>query len=120
MTGDELQFLRGCFSQMDVHPGARVSDLFTRDDMRRLEGIVKGLRPTQIITPVLREYTFDVTMIAAIRVKATSQREARDMLREHVDGADANLGAWPDGTPILCEVSVEGDADLAEVNGEPV
>ena len=64
------------------------------------------------------EYAFDVKLFAAIRVRAESEAEARAMIRDHIDGADANLGAWPDGTPILCEVSADGEADLYEVDGE--
>ncbi|MDN7537055.1 hypothetical protein [Burkholderia cenocepacia] len=66
------------------------------------------------------EYAFDVKLFAAIRVKANSVAEARDKLNECVQEADANLGAWPDGSPILCEVSVETDEHhpCFEVDGE--
>jgi hypothetical protein len=66
------------------------------------------------------EYLFDVKLFASIRVRAESEDQARRMMREHIDAADANLGAWPNGDPILCEVSLdEPDNDaLIEVDGE--
>lgn len=67
-----------------------------------------------------REYTFDVKLFATIRVKADSEAQAKAMLREHLDAADANFGAWPDGNPILAEASMDGTADLIEVDGEAV
>jgi hypothetical protein len=66
------------------------------------------------------EFAFDTTLVCAIRVKADTKEAAADLLREQVDGASANLGCWPGGEPILCEVSVEGDVDLYEIDGEPV
>ena len=65
----------------------------------------------------MKEYMFDVKMFASIRVKANSESEARATLNDCVDAADANLGAWPDGSPILCEISTEGEAELIEVDG---
>ena len=72
------------------------------------------------VKPLATEYAFDVKLFATIRVKADSEEQARAMLREHLDTADANFGAWPDGTPILAEASMEGTADLIEVDGEAV
>lgn len=66
----------------------------------------------------MHEYAFDVKMFAAIRVKAETEAKARAMLAEALDCADCNMGAWPDGTPILCEASMDGDADLYEIDGE--
>jgi hypothetical protein len=65
------------------------------------------------------EYAFDVKLLAAIRVKAASEQEAREKLAEHLQCADTNFGAWPDGSPILAEASIDGEADLYEVDGEP-
>lgn len=70
-------------------------------------------------SPIVREYLFDVKLFAAIRVMATSQAQARSLLARHVDGAEANLGSWPDGSPILTEV-YQDDADndeLVEIDG---
>lgn len=74
------------------------------------------------MTTEIHEYSFDVKLFAAIRVKAQSRAEARKMLLDALDCADANLGAWPSGDPILCEVSLdEGHTgDLIEVDGVPV
>jgi hypothetical protein len=68
------------------------------------------------------EYAFDVKLFAAIRVKAKSEAEARAMMRECISAATANLGAWPNGDPIVCEVSCD-DTDhdtLYEIDGEDV
>lgn len=65
------------------------------------------------------EYAFDCTLRAAIRVRATSLTGAKQLMREQIDCAWANFGAWPDGDPILGEVSLTGDPlELYEVNGE--
>lgn len=66
------------------------------------------------------EYAFDVKMFATIRVRASSQGEALKMLRQALDCASANLGAWDNGDPILCEASLDGDPDLIEIDGEAV
>lgn len=66
------------------------------------------------------EYAFDVKLLASIRVKASSEAEARVMLKEAFDCADTNFGAWPNGDPILAEASTDGDADLYEIDGTPV
>ncbi len=69
----------------------------------------------------LTEYAFDVKLFATIRVKATSEAEARALLNEHVNAADANFGAWPNGEPITGEASVDDDhPELIEINGEAV
>ncbi len=60
------------------------------------------------------EFTFDVKLFSTIRVKAESEDEARAMLEEALSCADANFGAWPDGTPILAEASMDGEADLVD------
>lgn len=59
-------------------------------------------------------FLFDVTLTGAIRVAAHSEKEARELLAECLDCADANLGAWPNGQPILAEVSLSEDPILAE------
>lgn len=70
--------------------------------------------------PAIHEYAFDIKLLAAVRVKATSEDMARRHLFECLDAADSNLGAWPDGSPILAEVSMDGEADLYEIDGEGV
>ena len=65
------------------------------------------------------EYSFDVRLAAAIRVRALSEAEARDLLQTHINVADCNGGAWPDGSPILFEASVDDcDPYLYEIDGE--
>lgn len=67
------------------------------------------------------EYMFDVRLFAAIRVMAPSVKEARRILREKLECADCNGGAWDDGSPILFEASVDDDElPLIEVDGESV
>lgn len=68
----------------------------------------------------MTEYAFDVKLFATIRVKASSEAEARKMLHEALDCADSNFGAWPNGDPITAEASLDGRAELFEVDGEPV
>ena len=57
----------------------------------------------------MKTYCFDITLVGAIRVTAPDELTARKMLKEALDAADANLGAWPDGSPILAEVSLAQD-----------
>ena len=60
-------------------------------------------------SPTQREYSFDIKLLAAVRVKATSPDQARQLLHELFDSADCNGGAWPSGDPVLFEASlVEG------------
>lgn len=72
----------------------------------------------------MKEYFFDVKLFASIRVKAESEAAARATIADCIDCADANLGAWPNGDPILCEVSLDDNErdnmPLIEVDGEPV
>ncbi len=68
-----------------------------------------------------REFAFDVQLFATIRVTAGSVSEARALLKENVECASANFGSWPDGGPILGEVSVTQETpDLIEIDGEAV
>lgn len=63
------------------------------------------------------EYAFDLTLASTIRVKANSAAEAVALLKQNLDAADCNMGAWPDGSPILAECSIIGDPSLFEVDG---
>ena len=67
----------------------------------------------------MHEYLFDISLIAAVRVKAASQDEARAMLKRAFDCADCNGGAWPNGDPITFEATLD-EADLGEVDGREV
>jgi hypothetical protein len=66
----------------------------------------------------LHEYLFDLKLFASVRVKAESEAAARALIAAHIHCADVNFGAWPDGSPILGEASVDGEADLMEIDGE--
>lgn len=70
----------------------------------------------------MHEYLFDVKLFAAIRVKADTEEQAREMLIQHIDCNTANLGSWPNGDPILCEVSIDDPScdEVVEINGEAV
>lgn len=59
----------------------------------------------------MREYLFDMKLLASIRVRAASVDEARVMLIKALDCADCNFGAWPNGSPITGEASLAGDDD---------
>ncbi len=69
----------------------------------------------------MKEYAFDLRLKAAIRVKAASLADAIKALQAELDCAEANFGAWPDGSPIIGEVSLAaiptGD-DLFEIDGD--
>lgn len=65
------------------------------------------------------EYAFDVKLLASIRVKAATEAEARAKLHAHLECVDSNFGAWPNGDPIDAEASIDGEADLYEIDGEP-
>ncbi len=66
-----------------------------------------------------REYTFGLPLTATVRVYAFSEDEARELIKKHFYVADTNLGAWPDGSPILGEVTYnrEDRCDLVEIEG---
>jgi hypothetical protein len=64
----------------------------------------------------MHSYLFDVTLAAAVRVEAPDVGTARGWLYEQIDCATANLGAFPNGDPMLAEVSVHGAIVLASVD----
>jgi hypothetical protein len=61
----------------------------------------------------MTEFTFQVTLLASIRVKAKTQAEAELKLRTALEESDANLGMLDDA-PIVVPVEIEGDLDLIE------
>jgi hypothetical protein len=63
----------------------------------------------------MKRYTFDVKLFAALSIEAESEAEARATVKDLLDCASCNAGAWPNGDPILFEASVDGDLDLVEV-----
>ena len=66
----------------------------------------------------MHEYLFDVKLDAAIRFKAPSEAAARDSLRSELECASANLGEIL-GQTIVCEVSMNGEPSVAEIDGDP-
>ena len=65
----------------------------------------------------MTEYAFDIKLSCSIRVKAATLEEAKSELRGTLDCASANLGQWRDHSPIDCEVSMEGEPQLYEIDG---
>ena len=61
----------------------------------------------------MTEFTFQVTLLASIRVKEKTKAEAELKLRTAIEGSDANLGMLDDA-PIVVPVEIEGDFDLIE------
>ena len=72
----------------------------------------------------MTNYLFDIKILATVRMNAPDEKTARYWLDEHLSGVEANLGCWvegPDiGEPIIAGCSVDGYADLIEVDGEAV
>lgn len=71
-----------------------------------------------VSTCSIHEYVFDVKLFATVTVKATSEKAARAILKDALDCADCNGGVWPDGSPVLFEASMDGEADLNQVDGD--
>ena len=61
----------------------------------------------------MTEFTFQVTLIASIRVKAATTADAEHKLREALAASDANLGML-DGRPIVATIEIEGDLELID------
>jgi hypothetical protein len=61
----------------------------------------------------VKEYTFQATLLASIRVKAETSAEAKQKLRVAPAVSDANLGMLDDA-PIVVPVEIEGELDLIE------
>lgn len=113
-------------SECGVLMGVEVYGPFS--EMMEAEDFGEGNRPVdgEYATVNLKmaktqeEYAFDVKLMATIRIKAQSQSEAEATIRETLDAASCNAGAWPDGSPVLFEASTDGCLDLVEVDGKPV
>ena len=61
----------------------------------------------------MKEFTFQATLLASIRVKAKTQAEAELKFRTAPEGSDANLGIL-DGAPIVVPIEIEGELDLID------
>lgn len=66
----------------------------------------------------MHEYLFDVKLFAAIRVTASGLAEAIAKLRNGIDCSTGNFGSFANGDPITGEVSIDGEPDLIEIDGE--
>lgn len=60
----------------------------------------------------MNTYTFDAKFFATITIDAASQAEAEATIRDLLDCASCNAGEWPNGDPILLDMSLDGDLDL--------
>ena len=60
----------------------------------------------------MRQFTFDIPLLASVTVAADDPETARQMLQTALDCADTNFGAFPNGDPILGEVSLAEDIDI--------
>lgn len=84
-------------------------------DLNQDLAIVKLLAPHSVEAE--KEYAFDLKLAAALRVRAKSQAQAEDLVRQLLETANCNAGFWPNGDPINFEASVDGALSLFEVDG---
>jgi hypothetical protein len=63
----------------------------------------------------MKSYTFDFKLRGAVTVRASSETIARALVIPHLDCATASI----DGM-IEAEVSLDGDLELAQVDGKDV
>lgn len=96
----------------------------SKEQATKIMAILNGVACTDAegSTPDEHEYAFDIMLDCPIRVKASSPEEALKLIRGTLDCASANLGSWPDGDPILTEVSFSHltPPSLYEIDGESV
>jgi len=71
----------------------------------------------ELQTEGTHEYLFDARLDAAIRISAPTEQLARAGLRTGLDAASANLGEIL-GQTIVCEVTMNDEPSLAEIDGE--
>lgn len=72
-----------------------------------------GRKPKLPPTPP-REFTFDVKLFAEVSVRAHDEESASQIIKDAIDGTSANLGSWPNGDPIVTDVSIDGEPDFVE------
>lgn len=86
------------------------------DQIERLYPALVGLHAL-IRDKLQHEYSFDINLVCSVTVKSSSHAAAMLKLRDHLDCASSNLGAWDhSGEPILAEVSLRGTPHLYESN----
>ncbi len=127
-TGDRIELIEmvSCCSD-EIAPGTRgtvVAASLVRNaeqitvDWDRPRRLTLVCPPDRIkVVPHERNYTFDVKLFASVTVSASCEADAREMITKALDGADANFGSWPNGDPILAQVSPDGEHDLIEEVG---
>jgi len=77
-------------------------------------------RPTNINNE-MKDYGFDLKLDIALHIKAESYEDAKRILKEKLNCASANLGAFDNGDPILAEATLNDVITpdmLFEVDGE--
>lgn len=67
----------------------------------------------------MHEYLFDVKLFASVRINAESEEAALAWLRDN-DCAAISFGFDDSGQVVSGEASMDGEADLMEVDGEAV
>lgn len=93
--------------------------LYERDDINAPH--VKFLQDEHGDLQRVHRFTFDVKLAATITVPAFDEQKARELLREKLECADTNAGAWPDGNPILFEASLDDvNPDLVSIDDREV
>lgn len=68
----------------------------------------------------MTEYLFDVKLFASIRLRAESEAAARKCLAEVLDCADLSVCHGGVDMADTFEASMDGEADLIEIDGEVV
>ena len=64
-------------------------------------------------------FLYDVTLTTTIRVDAPNAARAQRAIRALFADHEANLGQI-NGEPVIAELTIEGDLDLVEVDGEVI
>ncbi len=72
----------------------------------------------------MHAYLFDVKIFASVRVTAPDEDTARGLI-EAINADTAMLGSWPNGDPVVCEITVfenaaGGSLRPVEVDGQSV
>ncbi len=66
-------------------------------------------------------HTFDLSMNVTVTVpNAKAEDEAREVIEALFCDMDINMGAWPDGSPILGNANLIDAPTLVGINGELV
>ncbi len=67
----------------------------------------------------MKRYYMSVELLATFSVEAENEQDAVDKTKQALSNAEsANLGAWPNGQPIVAEFSFLYDAEFSFFNEE--